>query len=196
LSMFNQAPSPATAPRPRSASRCEQTLTSSPLLRHWPRPPHSCRQAAAGTGVQVIADRQCRCGLIASSWWRCRRVSVSTLRASRVLENGKPVLGPSVSPASALAGGCRPRDRREREHEGSPDPGAMYAARAFAATTQSSINDLPSSRSTSSNRLELPFTGSQPKIVSGAGEDPAPRIRHPYLRRGSHGGHADPAARV
>jgi tight adherence protein B len=89
----------------------------------------------------------------------------------RVLENGKPVLGPSVSPASALAGGVALVIDASESMKGAPIRGAMYAARAFAA--RRNVNQrLALITFNSSNRLELPFTGSQPKIEAALAKTP------------------------
>jgi tight adherence protein B len=126
--------------------------------------------AAAGTSVQVSPtgkavwpDREFVVALPSG-----QRVDAARFR---VLENGKPVLGPSVSPASALAGGVALVIDASESMKGAPIRGAMYAARAFAA--RRNVNQrLALITFNSSNRLELPFTGSQPKIEGALAKTP------------------------
>jgi len=120
--------------------------------------------AAAAPGVQVTPT-----GKVA---WPDRAL-VITLRSGqriqpsqvRVLENGKPVLGASVVPASAVPGSFGVAlviDASESMH-GGPIRGAMYAARAFAA--RRNVNQrLALVTFNSSDNLAMPFTSSQKRI--------------------------------
>jgi tight adherence protein B len=98
----------------------------------------------------------------------------------RVLENGKPVLDPSVVPASEAGGtfgAALVIDTSESMH-GAPIRGAMHAARAFAA--RRNVNQqLALVTFNSSNDLAMPFTSSQTKINDALG-------RTPHLAYGTH----------
>jgi tight adherence protein B len=126
--------------------------------------------AAAGTGVQVTPTGKAA--------WPEREFVVALPSGQRVdssrfrvLENGKPVLGTSVSPASALAGGVALVIDASDSMKGAPIRGAMYAARAFAA--RRNVNQrLALITFNSSNNLVLPFTGSQPRIDAALEKTP------------------------
>jgi tight adherence protein B len=126
--------------------------------------------AAAGTGVQLTPTGKAA--------WPEREFVVALPSGQRVdaarfrvLENGKPVLGTSVSPASALAGGVALVIDASDSMKGAPIRGAMYAARAFAA--RRNVNQrLALLTFNSSNSLVLPFTGSQPKIDAALAKTP------------------------
>jgi tight adherence protein B len=126
--------------------------------------------AAAGTGVQVTPTGKAA--------WPDREFVVALPSGQRVessrfkvLENGKPVLGTSVLPASALAGGVALVIDASDSMKGAPIRGAMYAARAFAA--RRNVNQqLALVTFNASNRLTLPFTASQPKIEGALSKTP------------------------
>jgi tight adherence protein B len=126
--------------------------------------------AAAGTGVQVTPTGKAA--------WPDREFVVALPSGQRVessrfkvLENGKPVLGTSVLPASALAGGVALVIDASDSMKGAPIRGAMYAARAFAA--RRNVNQqLALVTFNASNRLALPFTASQPKIEGALSKTP------------------------
>jgi len=115
--------------------------------------------AAAGTGVQATPpgkaawpDREFLVALPSG-----QRVDSSRFR---VLENGKPVLGTNVAPASAVAGalGFALVIDTSDSMKGAPIRGAMTAARAFAA--RRNVNQrLALVTFDASNTLALPFTG-------------------------------------
>jgi tight adherence protein B len=120
--------------------------------------------AAAGRAVQVTPTGKAA--------WPNRELVVTLPAGQRVVasrfavhENGKPVLGTNVVPASAVAGTFGVAlviDTSDSMH-GAPIRGAMYAARAFAA--RRNVNQgLALLTFNSSNRLALPFTRSQSKI--------------------------------
>jgi len=91
----------------------------------------------------------------------------------RVLENGKPVLGTNVAPASAVAGalGFALVIDTSDSMKGAPIRGAMTAARAFAA--RRNVNQrLALVTFDASNTLALPFTGSQRKIEAALAKTP------------------------
>jgi tight adherence protein B len=129
--------------------------------------------AAAGTGVQVTPSDKAA--------WPDRELVVALPSGQRVdpsrfkvLENGKPVLGASVSPASATAGtfGVALVIDTSDSMRGAPIRGAISAARAFAA--RRNVNQrLALITFNSSNRLALPFTGSQSKIQTALGNTPS-----------------------
>jgi tight adherence protein B len=120
--------------------------------------------AAAGRSVQVTPT-----GKVV---WPNRELVVTLPAGQRVeksrfavQENGKPVLGTNVVPASAVAGtfGVALVIDASDSMRGAPIRGAMYAARAFAS--RRNVNQrLALLTFNSSNRLVLPFTGSQSKI--------------------------------
>jgi tight adherence protein B len=128
--------------------------------------------AAAARGIQVTPTGQ-------ASW--PDRAFVVTLPTGQridpssftVLENGKPVLGTSVVPASAAAGtfgAALVIDASDSMH-GGPIRGAMYAARAFAA--RRNVNQkLALVTFNASDDLALPFTGSQQKIDQALSRTP------------------------
>jgi len=126
--------------------------------------------AAAGTGVQITPTGEAA--------WPNREFVVALPAGQRVepsrftvLENGKPVLGTSVSPASSLAGGVALVIDASNSMHGAPIRGAMYAARAFAA--RRNVNQrLALVTFNSSNNLALPFTGSQSKIDEALSKSP------------------------
>src|SRR5262249_44007728 len=91
----------------------------------------------------------------------------------KVLENGKPVLGTTVEPASAVAGtsGVALVIDASNSMRGGPIRGAMYAARAFAA--RRNVNQrLALMTFNSSTNLALPFTGSQARIDAALAKTP------------------------
>jgi tight adherence protein B len=97
-----------------------------------------------------------------------------------VLENGQPVLGPTVQPASAVRGsfGAMLVIDTSNSMRGAPIRGAMDAARAFAA--RRNVNQRLSLLAfNSSNQLVLPFTPSQTRISKTL-------ARTPGLARGTH----------
>src|SRR5207244_13118614 len=97
-----------------------------------------------------------------------------------VLENGRPVLGASVVPASAVRGsfGAMLVIDTSNSMRGAPITGAMEAARAFAA--RRNLNQRLSLLAfNSSNELLLPFTRSQTKIDTAL-------ARTPGLAGGTH----------
>jgi len=97
-----------------------------------------------------------------------------------VLENGQPVLGASILPASAVRGsfGAMLVIDTSNSMRGAPIRGAMEAARAFAA--RRNINQrLSLLVFNSSNELVLPFTSSQTDIHNAL-------ARTPGLARGTH----------
>jgi len=128
--------------------------------------------AAAGTGVQATPtgkaawpDREFLVALPSG-----QRVDSSRFR---VLENGKPVLGTNVAPASAVAGalGFALVIDTSDSMKGAPIRGAMSAARAFAA--RRNVNQrLALVTFDASNTLALPFTGSQRKIEAALAKTP------------------------
>jgi tight adherence protein B len=126
--------------------------------------------AAAGTGVQVTPTGKAA--------WPDREFVVALPSGQRVdssrftvLENGKPVLGTGVSPATALAGGVALVIDASESMKGPPIRGAMYAARAFAA--RRNVNQrLALVTFNASNTLALPFTGSQAKIETALAKTP------------------------
>jgi tight adherence protein B len=126
--------------------------------------------AAAGTGVQISPTGEAA--------WPDREFVVALPSGQRVdaarfkvLENGKPVLGASVSPASALAGGVALVIDASDSMKGGPIRGAMYAARAFAA--RRNVNQrIALLTFNSSNSLALPFTSSQAKINEALSKTP------------------------
>jgi tight adherence protein B len=127
--------------------------------------------AAAGTRVQVTPTDKAA--------WPNRELVVALPTGQRiqpsrfkVLENGKPVLGTVVSPASAVAGFgvALVIDTSDSMH-GAPIRGAMYAARAFAARRNTNQR-LALVTFNSSNRLALPFTSSQSKIDAALAKTP------------------------
>jgi tight adherence protein B len=100
--------------------------------------------------------------------------------AFTVLENGQPVLGASVLPASAVRGsfGAMLVIDTSNSMRGAPIRGAMDAARAFAA--RRNVNQrLALLVFNSSNELALPFTQSQTQID-------AVLARTPGLAHGTH----------
>jgi tight adherence protein B len=120
--------------------------------------------ATAARGVQVTPTGQ--------AVWPDRQLVVTLPTGQRidptaftVLENGKPVLGTRVLPASATAGtfGAALVIDASDSMRGGPIRGAMYAARAFAA--RRNVNQkLALVTFNSSDDLALPFTGSQKRI--------------------------------
>src|SRR5262249_39804345 len=126
--------------------------------------------AAAGTGVQITPTGKAA--------WPDRELVVALPSGQRVessrftvLENGKQVLGARVAPASALAGGVALVIDASDSMRGAPIRGAMYAARAFAA--RRNVNQrIALVTFNSSNRLALPFTGSQSKIDAALAQTP------------------------
>jgi tight adherence protein B len=97
-----------------------------------------------------------------------------------VLENGQPVLGSRVVPASAVRGsfGAMLVIDTSESMRGAPIRGAMEAARAFAA--RRNLNQQLSLLAfNSSNELLLPFTNSQAEIRDAL-------ARTPGLARGTH----------
>ena len=126
--------------------------------------------AAAGTGVQITPTGKAA--------WPDRELVVALPSGQRVessrftvLENGKQVLGARVAPASALAGGVALVIDASNSMRGAPIRGAMYAARAFAA--RRNVNQrIALVTFNTSNRLALPFTGSQSKIDAALAETP------------------------
>jgi tight adherence protein B len=126
--------------------------------------------AAAGTGVQLTPTGKAA--------WPDREFVVALPSGQRVapsrftvLENGKPVLGTSVSLASTLAGGVALVIDASDSMKGAPIRGAMYAARAFAA--RRNVNQrIALVTFNASNTLALPFTGSQTKIEAALAKTP------------------------
>jgi tight adherence protein B len=97
-----------------------------------------------------------------------------------VLENGQPVLGAKVQPASAVRGsfGAMLVVDTSNSMRGAPIKGAMEAARAFAARRD--VNQRFSLLAfNSSSELVLPFTRSQTRIDKAL-------TRTPGLARGTH----------
>jgi tight adherence protein B len=97
-----------------------------------------------------------------------------------VLENGRPVLGSRIVPASAVRGsfGAMLVIDTSESMRGAPIRGAMDAARAFAS--RRNLNQRLSVLAfNSSNELLLPFTNSQTEIRSAL-------TRTPGLARGTH----------
>jgi tight adherence protein B len=91
----------------------------------------------------------------------------------KVLENGRPVLGARVQPASAVRGsfGAMLVIDTSKSMRGAPIKGAMEAARAFAA--RRNLNQrLALLAFNYSNELVLPFTRSQTKIRSALAGTP------------------------
>src|SRR5262249_10081342 len=91
----------------------------------------------------------------------------------KVLENGKPVLGQTVVPASQAGGsfGAALVIDASNSMHGAPIRGAINAARAFAA--RRNVNQrLALVTFNSSNRLALPFTGSQKRIDEALAHTP------------------------
>src|SRR5206468_3710491 len=97
-----------------------------------------------------------------------------------VLENGRPVLGSRIVPASAVRGsfGAMLVIDTSNSMRGAPIRGAMDAARAFAA--RRNLNQRLSLLAfNSSNELLLPFTRSQTRIRNAL-------ARTPGLAGGTH----------
>jgi tight adherence protein B len=127
--------------------------------------------AAAAPGVQltptgkaVWPDREFVASLPSS-----KRIQLSRFT---VLENGKPVLGATVVPASAAGnvGALLVIDASNSMH-GAPIRGAMDAVRTFAA--RRNVNQrLALLTFNSSTKLVLPFTGSQPRIDNALAGSP------------------------
>ena len=134
---------------------------------------------SAGRPVQLISTGK--------AVWPARGFVVSLragqrIQSSRfsVLENGRPVLGASVVPASAVRGsfGAMLVIDTSNSMRGAPITGAMEAARAFAA--RRNLNQRLSLLAfNSSNELLLPFTRSQTEIDSAL-------ARTPGLAGGTH----------
>jgi tight adherence protein B len=116
--------------------------------------------------------------------WPDREIVVSLpsgqrIQSSRftVRENGKPVLGPRVLPASGSVGTILVIDA-SNSMRGAPIRGAVDAARTFAS--RRNVNQrLALLTFNSSNNLQLPFTTSQTTIKSAL-------ARSPRLARGTH----------
>jgi tight adherence protein B len=135
--------------------------------------------AAAAPGVQLVPTQK--------AVWPDRGFVVSLrsgqrIQSSRftVLENGRPVLGARVLPASAVRGsfGAMLVIDTSNSMRGAPIRGAMDAARAFAA--RRNLNQRLSLLTfNSSNELLLPFTRSQTEISSVL-------ARTPGLAGGTH----------
>jgi tight adherence protein B len=123
------------------------------------------------TGKAVWPDRELVVSLRSG-----QRVQPSRFR---VLENGQPVLGARVLPASAVQGfGAILVIDASLTMRGAPITGAVDAARAFAA--HRNVNQrLAVLTFNSSNELVLPFTGSEAKIERALS-------RAPRLAFGSH----------
>jgi tight adherence protein B len=128
--------------------------------------------AAAAPGVQLIPTQK--------AVWPDRGFVVSLRSGQRiqpsrftVLENGQPVLGTRVLPASAVRGsfGAMLVIDTSNSMRGAPIRGAMDAARAFAA--QRNLNQrLALLAFNSSDELLLPFTRSQTEIDSALAGTP------------------------
>jgi tight adherence protein B len=128
--------------------------------------------AAVGPAVQVTPTGK-------ASW--PDRSLVITLQSGqriqpsrvRVLENGKPVLGPHVVPASAISGSFGAAlviDASDSMH-GAPIRGAMDAARTFAS--RRNVNQrLALVTFNASDRLPLSFTSSEAKIKQALSRSP------------------------
>jgi tight adherence protein B len=98
----------------------------------------------------------------------------------KVLENGQPVLGAKIVPASAVRGsfGAMLVIDTSNSMRGAPIRGAMEAARTFAA--RRNLNQRLSALTfNSSNELVLPFTSSQDEITNAL-------ARTPGLAGGTH----------
>jgi tight adherence protein B len=98
----------------------------------------------------------------------------------KVLENGQPVLGARVVPASFAPGnfGAMLVIDASNSMQGAPIRGAVYAARAFAA--RRNVNQRLSVLAfNSSSELLLPFTGSETRIANAL-------KRPPDLAYGTH----------
>ena len=128
--------------------------------------------AAAGPSVQITPTGK--------ATWPDRALVVTLSSGQRilpsrfsVLENGKPVLDPNVVPASAAGGtfGAALVIDSSLTMRGAPLRGALYAARAFAA--RRNVNQrLAVITFNGSDKLVLPFTGSQKKIDSALAHTP------------------------
>jgi tight adherence protein B len=135
--------------------------------------------ATAAPGIQLIPTQK--------AVWPGRGFVVSLRSGQRiqpsrftVLENGRPVLGARVLPASAVRGsfGAMLVIDTSNSMRGAPIRGAMDAARAFAA--RRNLNQRLSLLAfNSSNELLLPFTRSQTEIRSAL-------ARTPGLAGGTH----------
>jgi len=116
--------------------------------------------------------------------WPDREIVVSLPSAQRiqssrftVRENGKPVLGPSILPATGSVGTILVIDA-SNSMRGAPIKGAVDAARTFAS--RRNVNQrLALLTFNSSNNLQLPFTTSQTTIKRAL-------ARSPRLARGTH----------
>jgi tight adherence protein B len=135
--------------------------------------------AAAGSGVQVTPTGKAA--------WPDRALIVTLASGQRVepsrfkvLENGKPVLDPSVVPASQAGGtfGAALVIDASNSMHGAPIRGAMTAARTFAA--RRNVNQqLALVTFNASNDLAMPFTSSQKRIDEALS-------RTPHLAYGTH----------
>jgi len=143
--------------------------------------------AAAALGQSVAASPRVQLTTTGKAVWPDRGFVVS-LRSGqripasgfRVLENGRPVLGSRIVPASAVRGsfGAMLVIDTSESMRGAPIKGAMEAARAFAA--RRNVNQQLSMLAfNSSNELLLPFTNSQTEIRSAL-------ARTPGLAHGTH----------